>query len=107
MALSAAERSARARVAALARAAKYGPEVTRKATEARMRGYLHEVDPDGVLPQPERERRALAARRRDMARLSYLALRAKRRRLGLPVEDDEPDDDERRTLNPDDSAVIG
>jgi NAD(P)H-hydrate repair Nnr-like enzyme with NAD(P)H-hydrate dehydratase domain len=76
--LTAAERRERARIGGLARAAKYaGYDLTRAAREGRMRRYLHEVDPDGVLSQAERERRAVAARKRDMAKLTLASLRAR------------------------------
>ena len=52
-------------------------ETTRAAREAFLARFIREVDPEGVLPEPERLRRAEAARRAYFARL---ALRSAERR---------------------------
>jgi hypothetical protein len=61
--------------------ARYDPcETTARAREAFLRRYLDEVDPGRVLPEPERLRRAAAARKAYFTRLAYLASRRRRRR---------------------------
>ena len=71
-------RSQRARIAAYTRAATYdGREVTQAARDTWNRRWEDRVDPDRTLPEPERLRRAAAARRAHMARLSYLSAKAR------------------------------
>lgn len=41
--------------------------------------FEREVDPDGTLPEPERQRRALAARKAHMARLALRSHMARRK----------------------------
>ena len=84
LSLTPAQRTLRARVAAYARAAKYGPEVTRAAFSGRMAKLAAEVDPDGTLPDIERQRRAYALMRSQMSALSLKASR-KRTRKAAPA----------------------
>ena len=84
MDLTPAQRTLRARVAAYARAAKYGPEVTRAAFGGRMAKLAAEVDPEGTLPEIERQRRAYALMRSQMSALSLKASR-KRTRKAAPA----------------------
>lgn len=72
------QRSTRARLAAYALHSQRDPvETTRPARNAFRARFEREVDPDGILPPEERERRAQAALR---AHMSRLALRSSRRR---------------------------
>ena len=76
-----AERSLRARIGGLSRAALYdGRIVTASARRAFLDRFLREVDPTGELPQAERERRAEAARRAHMSRLALRSARARSRK---------------------------
>jgi hypothetical protein len=83
--LSPSQRSLRARVAAYARAAKYGPEITNAAWLGRMRKLEAEVDPGGTLSPEERQRRAHALLRSQMSALSLKASRARSRKKAAPV----------------------
>ena len=85
MDLTPAQRTLRARVAGYARAAKYGPEVTRPAFEGRMARLAAQVDPDGALSDIERQRRAYAALRSQMSALSLKASRARSKRKAAPA----------------------
>ncbi len=83
--LSPAERSLRGRMGAYAVHARYDPRATTTpARAAFLRRFLDQVDPDRVLPEPERLRRAAAARKAYFTRLAFLAARrrAKRRPIG-------------------------
>lgn len=72
-----ADRSLRARKAALSRSAVTpGAEISRPAREARLQKYYDDTDPS--LPPHERQRQADAALRRDMADLSLKAAAARR-----------------------------
>jgi hypothetical protein len=78
MALSAAQRSTRARHAALVRHSRTdGHSSTAAARDGFLRRFLTEVDPDGVLPEAERIRRAERARRAHMLSLSSKSARAR------------------------------
>lgn len=75
------QRSQRARIAALARWSREDPA----AQGAKMRAgfdqrFLDEVDPDRVLPEAERERRAACARKRYFTDLAYKSAKARRER---------------------------
>ena len=85
LSLTPAQRTLRARVAAYARAAKYGPEVTRPAFAGRMAKLAAEVDPEGMLPDIERQRRAYALMRSQMSALSLKASRARSKQKAAPV----------------------
>jgi hypothetical protein len=71
----------RARIAATLRhAGSDGRTSTRAARAAFLATFERLVDPDGVLPPEERERRASLARRAHFQRLALLSRRARRRR---------------------------
>jgi hypothetical protein len=78
------ERRLRALAAAHAKWGRLGPEERRAQTasarRARYDRYLRRADPDGVLDEAERERRADHLRRADMARMSMKAAQARRAR---------------------------
>lgn len=79
--LTPAERSLRARIGAYRMHALHDPrETTRTARAAFARRFLDDVDPHRRLPEPERLRRAEAARRAYFTRLAYLAARRRGRR---------------------------
>jgi hypothetical protein len=76
--LSPSERSQRARIAAYAQKAKHDPkETTSKAREVFRAKFYAGIPEDR--PQAERDRRAEAAFREHMARLSLLSARARRK----------------------------
>ena len=56
-------------------------EVTANARQAFVERFEHEVDPDGVLPAAERQRRAEHAMRAHMTRLALRSARARRTRV--------------------------
>ena len=69
-------------------------EITRPARERFLARFLDEVDPDRALPEPERLRRAEAARKAYFAQLALKSARArtrsrKRRAHSVPAVDDE------------------
>lgn len=71
----------RARLGAFAQHAAYDTrETTQAAREAFARRFEREVDPDGVLPLPERARRAEAAKRAYFQRLALRSAQARRKR---------------------------
>lgn len=75
------ERSQRARLAAYTRWSKQDPvEGTQKARDAFHASFIEQVDPDRVFPEPERLRRANAARSAYYARLAYKSAKARRER---------------------------
>lgn len=79
--LTPAERTLRARMGAYVVHARYDPrQTTAPARAAFMKRFLDEVDPDRVLPEPERLRRAAAARKGYFTRLAFLASRRRRDR---------------------------
>jgi len=78
--LSPEQRSMRARIAAHARWGKEDPRAgTRAARAALLARFVAEVDPDGVLPEQERMRRAESARKAHMTRLAFLSSKARSR----------------------------
>jgi hypothetical protein len=78
--LTPSERSQRARIGGLARSASHdGHEATQKARDTFLERFTEEVDPDRVLPEAERDRRAEAARKRYFAQLAYKSAKARRR----------------------------
>ena len=82
--LSPSQRSLRARVAAHAMHARHDSrEVTANARKAFVERFEREVDPDGVLPAAERQRRAEHAMRAHMTRLALRSAQARR----TPAED--------------------
>jgi len=71
-----AARTLRAKLAAHSLHAQ-GKTNTKPATEAFMRKFEKEVDPDGTLPPDERRKRAEHARRAHMARLALKSAQAR------------------------------
>jgi hypothetical protein len=68
------------RIGGLTTASRYdGREITAKARATFRASFEREVDPDGTLPEPERLRRAEAARRAHYARLGLASARARRK----------------------------
>lgn len=81
--LTPAQRSMRARIAALTRvcAPDYDPhQATAAAEQGKWRKYELQVDPEGSLAPPERRRRATAAWQADMTRARYRKSRAAKRK---------------------------
>jgi len=72
-------RRQRARIAAFALHSQ-GKTNTAAATRAFLAAFEDRVDPNRELPEEERQRRALAARRAHMARLALRSVRARQRR---------------------------
>ena len=71
----------RARLGAFAEHAVYDTrETTRAAREAFARRFERQVDPDGVLPVPERVRRAEAAKRAYFQRMAMRSAKARRKK---------------------------
>jgi hypothetical protein len=79
MSLTPAERTLRARAAALVMHSR-GLTNTAAATAAQLGRFEREVDPDGILPPDERAKRAAQARRAAMSKLSLKASQARRRK---------------------------
>lgn len=76
-ALTASQRSQRARIAAHARwSQQSGHDGTQAAREAFLGRFERQVDPDGVLDPAERLRRAESAKREHFQRLAYLRHKA-------------------------------
>ena len=90
MSLSPSERSLRARLAAHTSWART-PDPSARTAPARS-GFLErferEVDPDGVLPEAERIRRAEHARRAHMQRMALRSAKARRLKAAGEVADD-------------------
>ncbi len=77
------QRSLRARLAAHAMHAKHDSrDTTAKGREAFLGKFLDEVDPDRVLPEAERNRRAEHARKAHFTRLALLSAKARAARAG-------------------------
>ena len=73
--------SQRARIGGLALAASHNSKAyTRNARAAFLSKFEAQVDPDGILPLAERQRRATAARRLHFARLAYRSAVVRRQR---------------------------
>jgi hypothetical protein len=72
------QRALAGRVGAYVVHSKYsGQQITANARAAANARFARQVDPEGVLPEAERNRRAAMARRAHMARLSLAAAQAK------------------------------
>jgi len=85
--LTPSERSMRARIAAHAVHAKYDSrDLTANARKSFLSRFEREVDPDGVLPEAERIRRAEHARKAYFQQLAYKSARARRRASEAEVE---------------------
>lgn len=86
------QRSLRARIAALSRWAKEDPSAAAARGQAGLLArFIDQVDLDRTLPEPERMRRAEAARKAHMARLALKSARARAARAaskrgGVAVE---------------------
>jgi len=77
--LTPAERSLRARMGAYAQQARHDTRETTAAARATfLTRFEREVDPDGVLPEAERARRAEAAKRMYFTRLAWKSAQARR-----------------------------
>ena len=85
----ASEAALRGRIGALVLHSRRDPRATTaKARQAFLGRFEREVDPDGMLPAGERQRRAAYARRAYFARLALRSARARARRAGREVPDD-------------------
>jgi hypothetical protein len=75
------ERSLRARMGGYAVSAKHDTrEITKPAREAFMARFERQVDPDGVLPEAERQRRAEAAKKLHFQRMAWKSAKVRRAR---------------------------
>jgi hypothetical protein len=75
------QRALRARLGAYAMHARHdAKETTAAGRSAFMARFEREVDPDGTLPEDERTRRAIAARRAYFTKLALASSRARRAR---------------------------
>lgn len=85
MSLSAEERSMRASLAANARWSKHDrSEGTRRARQAFESRFIDEVDPDRVLPEAERLKRAESARKAHFKRMALASAKSRRERRQPP-----------------------
>jgi len=76
--LTPAERSLRARMGAYAQQARYDTkQTTQAARDTFMARFEREVDPDGVLPEAERARRAEAAKKLHFQRMAWKSAKAR------------------------------
>ena len=74
------EASLRGRIGAYRLHATHDPrETTAKARSTFLARFEREVDPDGILPEAERLRRAEAARKAHLARLALKSAQARRK----------------------------
>ncbi len=81
--LSATERSIRGRIGAYSlHAQRDSRETTQAARRAFLSKFLDEVDPNHVLPDAERLRRAAAARSSHFAKLALRSVQARRKKAG-------------------------
>lgn len=79
--LSPSQRSQRARLAAYQLHATHDSrEITAPARTAFLARFIEEVDPDRVLPEKERQRRASCARKAYFTKLALLSAKARARR---------------------------
>ena len=77
------EMSMRGRIGAYALHARRDPkETTAKARRAFLDRFVDEVDPERVLPEAERNRRAVAAKKAYFSRLALKSAKARRRKGG-------------------------
>jgi hypothetical protein len=76
-----AEMALRGRIGAYKLHSMYDPKkTTAKARESFLARFEREVDPEGILPEGERLRRAEAAKRAYFAQLAYKSAKARRTR---------------------------
>lgn len=93
MSLTPEQRRLRAQLAANVRWSREDPSVNaRRAQAGLVARFEREVDPDGTLPPAERARRVECARKAHMQRLALASSRARKRRAGLPVPEQAPDE---------------
>ncbi len=77
------EMAQRGRIGAYVTHSRHDPkETTQAARTAFLARFEDEVDPEHLLPEDERLRRAEAARRAHFSRLAYLSAKARRARKG-------------------------
>jgi hypothetical protein len=77
------EMALRGRIGAYTTHARHDPkQTTAKARETFLARFERDVDPDGVLPEGERLRRAESARKAYFARLAHASAKARRKRRG-------------------------
>ena len=75
------ERSLAGRIGAYSLHAQRDPRETTKAARRAFLGkFIHEVDPEGVLPEAERLRRAACARQVHFSRMALKSAKARRQR---------------------------
>lgn len=78
MALTPEQRRLRAQIAANSRWSREDPSANARRAQAGLRArFEREVDPDGALPEPERQRRAESAYRAHMQRLALASSKAR------------------------------
>ena len=78
-----AEMAMRGRIGAFVTHSRHDPkETTKAARTAFLARFEDEVDPEHLLPEDERLRRAEAARKAHFSRLAYLSAKARRARKG-------------------------
>lgn len=71
----------RGRIGGYAKASRYPPpQLTQAARATFLARFERDVDPHGLLPAEERQRRAQAALRAHMARLALMSVEARRKR---------------------------
>jgi hypothetical protein len=85
--LTATQRIQRARIAALTRWSREDPAASAARGQAGLLAkFVEQVDPDRVLPEAERIRRAEAARRAHMQRLAFRSSKVRARRRPATVD---------------------
>jgi hypothetical protein len=90
--LSPEERSLRARIGAHALHSTHDPtDITANARAAFLARFEHEVDPERLLPEAERLRRAEHARKAHFTRLALASVRARREKREAGDEGSTPD----------------
>ena len=88
MPLSPHEAALRGRIGAYSLHARYDArETTRRARESFLSRFLDEVDPERILPEPERLRRAQAARKAYFAKLALKSARSRSRKRRTSATD--------------------
>jgi hypothetical protein len=76
-----ADMALRGRIGGFAQKARHDPKQTTAAGRATfLARFERDVDPDGVLPEAERQRRATSAKKAYFARLAYLSAKARQER---------------------------
>jgi hypothetical protein len=86
LAFDSADMSQRGRIGAFRQQATHDTcETTRKARESFLARFVDEVDPQRVLPEAERQRRAEAAKRAYMCALARKSAQARRKETAAPT----------------------